>query len=232
MLNLTIINSLRSKIKTLAKLANKGIEENTLIQLENYIQLLLEWNQKINLISRKDEEFIFENHLAPSLAYYLFDFFAKDDHRIIDIGSGGGFPGIVNAICFPQKKLTLVDATKKKITVLTDIIEKLKLKNCNAVWGRCEELSLKKEFNKNFDICTSRGVASLKKLIPLSLPFLHKDALILALKGGDLSMEMDEIKKPSRYHITEYEMDERFYYIERYKTLKVVEIGRAIKEAT
>ena len=227
MSNLTNTMSFTEKLDHISNLASKKIPSSIKEQLNAYANILLEWNKKINLISRKDEDQIFENHISSSLAYYLFDFITEEDKNIIDIGSGGGLPGIVNAICYPDKNFILVDSTRKKINVLDDIINQLKLKNVKAIWTRIEELHKKKGFSKKFDLCTSRGLASLKKLIPLSLPFLHEKGIILALKGGDLSEEIKEIKKPSRFQITEFEMDERFFYLERFQTLKMVEISKA-----
>jgi 16S rRNA (guanine527-N7)-methyltransferase len=227
MSNLTNTEALKTKLNKISDLADKVFPAEIQEKLISYSSVLLEWNQKINLISRKDEEQFFENHLAPSLSYYLFDFINSEDKNIIDIGSGGGLPGIVNAICFPEKKFTLVDSTKKKISVLEDIIQKLALKNVNTIWSRIEEINIKKGHAKQYDVCTSRGLAAIKTLITLSIPFLNGNGVILALKGGDLSEEIKEIKKPSRFEITEYEMDERFFYLDRFQTLKMVEIGKS-----
>jgi 16S rRNA (guanine527-N7)-methyltransferase len=218
---------MNTKIQKLADLAHKNIAEKKIEKLVKFSDLILEWNEKINLISRKDTENIFEQHLAPSMIYYLLDILTDEDNKIVDIGSGGGFPGIVNAILFPEKKFVFIDARQKKITVLSDIIEKLHLNNAQALWGRTEDLSKKKELKKSFDVCTSRGVGTMKKIIPMSLPFLKDEGIMLAMKGGDLREEFSEIKKPSRYTITEYETNEIFHYLERFKTLKIVELGKA-----
>lgn len=214
------------KIKKIIDLSEIEISSKQLELLDKYKDLLIDMNQQINLISRKDEGFIFENHFAPSLTYYLLGIFEENDKKIVDIGSGGGFPGIVNAIMFPEKSFTLIDSTQKKVKALGHFIKELGLENCTAYWDRVEKIAFTKKHRAVYDVCTSRGLASLGKLIPWSLPFLKHTGVILALKGGDLSEEIKTIKKPSRYEIVEYEFDERYHYIDRFKTLKIVEIDR------
>jgi 16S rRNA (guanine527-N7)-methyltransferase len=224
------METLAQKIDQLAAVAERPIPESVNINLCKYSDLLLDWNTKINVISRKDTDQIFEQHIAPSLSYYMMNMITEQDERIVDIGSGGGLPGIVNAICYPDRQFTLLDATKKKVGILTDVIEKLNLANCNAIWGRAEDIAFSKGHKATYDLSTSRGVTALRLLVSLTLPFLKPDGLILAMKGGDLADEIKGIKKASRFDITEYEMDERFHYIERFQTLKLVEIARGQRE--
>lgn len=223
------MNNLQSKIEHIAALAEREITPTIVDDLTAYANLLLEWNTKINVISRKDTDQIFEQHLAPSLAYFLLDMFTEEDERIVDIGSGGGLPALVNAICYRDRKFTLVDSTKKKVNVLIDVVKALNLKNCTCLWGRAEEIAFTSGHKAAYDMATSRGVSTLGNLMPLKLPFLKPDGIVLALKGGDMAEEIAGIKKRARFDITEYEMDERFHYIERFKTLKLVEIARGKK---
>jgi len=217
----------KEKIEHLVTLADKTLSDEKIDHLMSYNSFILSWNDKINLVSRKDTENMFEQHIAPCMVYYLLDLFTDDDKKIIDIGAGGGFPGMINAILHPDREFLFVDGRQKKMNVLNDAIAHLGLKNCKALWGRCEDVSKQKEYAKQFDVCTSRGVGSMKKIIPISLPFLKENGIMLAMKGGDMADEFSEIKKPSRYSIQEFEMDERFHYLERYKTLKIVELGKA-----
>lgn len=143
------------------------------------------------------------------------------------MGTGGGLPGMINAIMYPDHEFVLLDATLKKINVLNDMIDSMGLKNVRTAWGRAEELGFKADYKNRFDMCTSRGLAELRKLITWSLPFLKPDGIILAMKGGDLTHEVQGIKKRSRYTITEFEAHSKFHGIERFKTLKLVEISRA-----
>src|SRR3989338_5090382 len=109
-------------------------------QLQHFSQLVQQLNQTVNLVSRKDITQVYEHHIVPSLLYYQLGRIHAHEH-ILDIGSGGGFPGIVNAIMFPTTTFVLVDSTKKKIAALQQMITELKLTNVTAVWSRVEDLT-------------------------------------------------------------------------------------------
>ena len=122
--------------------------------LEQWAQLLREWNEKINLISRKDIEHLEERHLSHCLAITN-HLKLMQGTRIMDVGTGGGFPGIIMAICYPQAQFTLIDSIGKKITVVQDLIDQLGLKNAEAKQTRAEAI------NKQFDFITGRAVKNL-----------------------------------------------------------------------
>ncbi len=109
-------------------------------QLVAYSKLVAAQNNKINLISKSDNEKIIEYHIYPSLIYKILDLI-KPNQYILDIGSGGGFPGIVNAIMFPKSEFLLIDSTRKKVETLNNFIQELNLNNCSAIWSRVEELN-------------------------------------------------------------------------------------------
>ena len=158
--------------------------------------LYKDWNEKINVISRKDIEGLYEKHVLHSLSIAaVFDF--QDGTEIIDIGTGGGFPGIPLAIFFPQVKFHLVDSIRKKLTIVDEVIRELKLQNVTTEHIRVEEIK-----NRKFDFAVSRAVAPLKDLWAWSKPLLkntqfekhesiYKSGLI-CLKGGDLAQEISE----------------------------------------
>ena len=163
-------------------------------QLEQFDQLeplYREWNDKINVISRQDIENLAERHILHSLAIAKVIRF-KPDARLLDLGTGGGFPGIPLAIFFPEAEFLLVDGTGKKIRVVQEAAQALGLKNVTALHSRAEEIKM----NGQFDFVLSRGVATLDKLLIWSQKFLkkkHNHVLpngILALKGGDLKEEI------------------------------------------
>jgi len=164
--------------------------------------LYSEWNDKINVISRKDIDALYEKHILHSLAIAAwFDFIPGIE--IIDIGTGGGFPGIPLAIFFPEVKFLLVDSIGKKIKVVKDIAEKTGLKNVETLHGRAEEVR-----NRKFDFAVSRAVAPLKDLWTWSKPLLKNERKLdgfknglICLKGGDLSTEISESRL--RPHIRE-----------------------------
>ncbi len=157
--------------------------------------LYAEWNQKINLISRKDIEHLPLRHILHALAFAKIIKF-QDGSRLLDLGTGGGFPGIPLAILFPEVHFTLIDGRGKKITAVKAIAEELNLKNVLARHQRAEELK-----QPEFDFVLSRAVAPLSKLWNWSARLLRKrhiNALpngLLTLKGGKLQSEIQELPK-------------------------------------
>src|SRR5690606_29115885 len=158
-------------------------------QFEKLHSLYREWNEKINVISRKDMDSLYEKHILHSLGIAKVMQFAPGT-QVLDIGTGGGFPGIPLAILFPQVQFTLIDSIGKKITVVKEVSEGVGLKNITAVHGRAEDLKGK------FHFVVSRAVTQM----PVFLRWLkgkfekeqinHKHDGVLYLKGGDLSEEL------------------------------------------
>jgi 16S rRNA (guanine527-N7)-methyltransferase len=153
-----------------------------------------DWNQKINVISRKDMDGFYEHHVLHSLAIATqFDF--PDDYKIMDLGCGGGFPGIPLAIFFPNVHFHLVDSILKKLKVAQAVAEAIGLKNITVQHTRAENI-----IDKKFDVVVSRAVAPLKDLWYWSRPLLNKRPVdqpkkisgLICLKGGGLSKEIHE----------------------------------------
>lgn len=179
-------------------------------QFEKLAGLYKEWNDKINVISRKDIENIYVNHVLHSLGIAKVISF-KEGTEILDVGTGGGFPGIPLAIMFPQAQFHLVDSIGKKITVVTEVSKALGLKNVNAEQARAEQLKGK------YDFIVSRAVTRMKEFhgwIQHKVKeesFNNLDNGILYLKGGDLDEEMNELKRPySVYNLPDYFKEEFF----------------------
>ncbi|MBV6440747.1 MAG: 16S rRNA (guanine(527)-N(7))-methyltransferase RsmG [Haliscomenobacteraceae bacterium CHB4] len=158
------------------------------------VPLYTEWNAKINVVSRQDIENLEERHILHSLAIAKVIGF-KPDASILDLGTGGGFPGIPLAILFPDTRFTLVDGTGKKIRVVQEVAGALGLTNVTAIHARVEELKM----NGQFDFVLSRGVTTLDKLLQWSQRLLKKKHMhaypngIIALKGGDLRAEIKSL---------------------------------------
>lgn len=154
------------------------------------------WNDKINIISRKDIKNINIRHILHSLSIAKFIQF-KDHTTILDLGTGGGFPGIPLSIIFPNCNFILVDSTKKKIKVVNEVINELGIENVKTEWSRIEDL------NCRFDFIVTRAVAKMPQIIQWSKHNFNQDSInkirngIIALKGGDLNNELSgiEIKK-------------------------------------
>lgn len=179
--------------------------------------LYQDWNLKINLISRQDIEHLYEHHVLHSLAIakvFKFD----DGAEVLDVGTGGGFPGIPLAILLPKVRFHLIDGTSKKIRVVKDVIEKLNLKNATAEQVRAEELK-----NRRFDFVVTRAVAELPLLKTWSQRLLkrqHCHAMpngLIALKGGKVQGEIAALQKGEyveTYPISAFFKEE--YFEEKY----------------
>ena len=155
-------------------------------QFEQLAPLYFQWNEKINVISRKDLESLYLKHVLHSLALAkVMDF--PPGSKVLDIGTGGGFPGIPLAILFPQVHFHLIDSIGKKIRVVQEICQALDLKNVSAEQLRAEEVKGK------FDFIISRAVTRLSRFIPWVEKNLSTGGNMLFLKGGDLQEEIAEI---------------------------------------
>ncbi len=175
------------------------------IQFEKLGELYRSWNERINVISRKDIDSLYEKHILHSLAIAaIFDFSAGKDLQIADIGTGGGFPGIPLAIMFPEVQFTLVDSIGKKLKVVEAVKEGTGLSNVKTIHSRAEEITPNK-----YDFVISRAVAPLKDLWTWGKPLLRggrkleefKNGMIF-LKGGDLSQEISDSKlRPHMWEI-------------------------------
>ncbi len=174
------------------------------------------WNEQINVISRKDLDQFYERHVLHSLAIAKVQNF-KDGSRILDIGTGGGFPGVPLAILFPNCKFVLVDSIGKKIKVVNEVCETLQIKNITTQHARAEDIK------EQFDFIVSRAVTAMPAFLKwVKGKFLaeNKNKLrngILYLKGGDLSEEMKPLKQKIKYNDIS-----KFFDYEFFETKKVV----------
>jgi 16S rRNA (guanine527-N7)-methyltransferase len=186
------------KIKHIFESNGCEINESQYLLFEKYAALLLEENKKVNLISRKDEGKIWENHILHSLSLVLDSRFLGNDNlnnmKILDIGTGGGVPGIPIKIMFPDCSITLLDSIQKKITCVQRIVAELKLKDIHCVCGRAEEIGKKKEYANKYDVVVSRAVAPLVDLVNWGKLLLKNGGKLFALKGGNLEEELKKCK--------------------------------------
>lgn len=193
-------------------------------QLEDYArmeQLYLEWNAKINVVSRKDTDKLMERHILHALSVAKVASFKAGD-KVLDVGTGGGFPGVPLALMFPKVQFTLCDSIGKKIKVVQEVSDALGLSNVKAIWDRAENIDDK------FDHVTSRAVARCAKLLPWLRGKVKKDGQgnmeggIYLLKGGEnLQEELEEAKQEAAIHSISDLFEGEFF-----ETKKVVEIKR------
>lgn len=178
------------------------LDEKQEKEFQSLFELYPYWNERINLISRKDIENLEERHFLHSLAIAKYIHF-KNGTEILDLGCGGGFPGIMLAIYFPNVSFTLVDGRNKKIMVVNDIVSKLGLKNVRGIHGRAEELK-----GMQFDFVVTRAVATIDKLQMWTQRLIKEEQIntipngIIALKGGRLKEEIKLLNKSDYCEIT------------------------------
>ena len=173
------------------KKLNIELDEDKLKRLNKYYELLIEWNQKINLTSITEKEDVYLKHFYDSLTL-IKAINLSDSISLCDIGTGAGFPGLVLKICFPNLNVTLVDALDKRIKFLNQVIEELKLENIIAIHARAEEYA--KNNREKFDVVTSRAVAKLNILNELCIPMVKVNGYFIPMKAN-IEKEVDDSLK-------------------------------------
>lgn len=161
-------------------------------KLEKYLELLITQNEELNLTAIENPNDVWVRHFEDSAQ--LLTLFNFTGARVLDVGAGAGFPGIPVRIGEPKMRLTLLDATDKKVEFLRLVCDELELTQVNCVHGRAEELALKSGWRDGFDYVTARGLARLNILCELALPFLRIGGRLLAMKENECDDEVSEAK--------------------------------------
>lgn len=198
------------EINSIFRENNIILEEFQKDRLASYASLIVEKNEAVNLISRKDTHSVIENHIFISafIAHFLPEKCCK---CFLDIGTGGGFPGIPLAITKPALKGVLVDSITKKILTVNEFINKLKLGNVIAENSRVESPEFIQKYQNQFDLVVSRATDSLSILLRYSLPLMKEKAYLAAMKGGDLSEEIKAAEIKYRAYIRKLTVFELAY---------------------
>ena len=163
-------------------------------QYERYFELLVEWNEKINLTAITEKDEVYLKHFYDSIAPILQGLIENQSIRLLDIGAGAGFPSLPMKILFPELDVTIIDSLNKRINFLHLLAEELGLSGVHFYHGRAEDFAQDKAFRAQFDIVTARAVARMQVLSELTIPYLKVGGRLLALKASNAPEELEEAK--------------------------------------
>lgn len=190
---------MRDNKKFLEGLQELGIvlNDNQLEQFEKYYDLLIEWNRVMNLTAITEYDEVIVKHFLDSLSLvkcseYLDIKDTSKKIKVLDMGTGAGFPGVPLKIAFPHLNVLLVDSLNKRINFLNEVIKTLELSDIEAIHARAEELGQKQEYRESYDLCVSRAVAKLYLLSEYCLPFVKKNGYFIPYKSGSIDEEISE----------------------------------------
>ncbi|RNB79982.1 16S rRNA (guanine(527)-N(7))-methyltransferase RsmG [Brevibacillus nitrificans] len=177
-------------------LAAKGIvlTERQMTQFDQFFHLLVEWNEKMNLTGITEEGQVYNKHFYDSITPAFYFPFDKAE-SVVDIGGGAGFPSIPLKICFPHLKMTIIDSLNKRMNFLQHVASELGLENVNPVHGRAEERGQEPAHREKYDLVVARAVARMNLLSEFCLPFAKVGGHFVALKGAEMTLELNEAKK-------------------------------------
>ncbi len=179
----------KAKLKEEAMQFGIELSEKQQDNFYNYMKLLLDWNEKINLTAITEPKEVITKHFVDSLSITPY---MNENDRILDIGTGAGFPGIPLKIVLEKNEIKLLDSLNKRINFLNEVIEKLELKNIQAIHGRAEEFNKIDGNRESYDIVVSRAVAKLNVLLEYMLPFVKLNGRCICMKSADTAEELKE----------------------------------------
>ena len=168
------------------------LKQEQIKKFYTYMNLLIEWNKRINLTAIIEPKEIILKHFIDSLTISKY---IEDGANVIDVGTGAGFPGIPLKICRNNIKVTLLDSLNKRINFLNEVINELNLKDIEAIHGRAEELGKNKAYREKFSVSTSRAVANLSTLAEYLLPFVKVNGKCICMKGVEIEEELNSANK-------------------------------------
>ena len=187
-----------NKLINICNKINIEISDDQINCFEKYYELLIEKNKVMNLTAITEKEDVIVKHFIDSIALipYLTDkgININNKLKIIDIGTGAGFPGLPLKIMMPDVKFTLLDSLNKRVSFLNEVIDELKLKDIEALHGRAEDYASDNKYREKYDICVSRAVANLSTLSEYCIPFVKEDGYFISYKAGESEEEINNSK--------------------------------------
>ena len=184
-----------------AEILKKGIEDlginctdNTVEKFRLYREILVDWNQKMNLTGIEDEREVYIKHFLDSIAAVK-NGYIKDGMSIIDVGTGAGFPGLPLRICLENTKVTLLDSLNKRINFLSEVCKNVGIEDIELIHGRAEDFGKDENYREQYDVATARAVAGLPILMEFCVPFIKVGGYFVCLKVPNADTELEESKK-------------------------------------
>lgn len=217
-------NSLDQFISDLNTL-NITLNDQQISQFVNYFDLLVDWNSRMNLTSITEFDQVLKKHFVDSISLLSYESISSSS-KIIDVGTGAGFPGIPLKILLPDTEIVLMDSLNKRITFLNEVISNLNLKNICAIHSRAEDLSRNNNHREAYDYCVSRAVANLSTLSEYCLPFVKLGGKFISYKSGDYDKELSDSKnainilggnilKVESFNLPDTDISRAFVFIEK-----------------
>ena len=181
---------LRDKLEMLSV----EVDRKKIDQFNQFYDLIVEWNNVMNLTAITDYKDVVEKHFLDSLS--IERILKLDDIKaVMDVGTGAGFPGMPLKIIYPELKITLLDSLSKRVKFLNEVIRQLELKNIDAIHGRAEDIGKNENYREKYDLCVSRAVANLATLSEYCMPFVRVGGVFVSYKSGDIDEEVLKSKK-------------------------------------